>query len=64
MGTNHNMETTASIIKAAEDALNETNAILQKMYEMAVQVANDVGTDADRYEILSEMASQAMLVNV
>ncbi|WP_017436393.1 flagellin N-terminal helical domain-containing protein [Saccharococcus caldoxylosilyticus] len=44
-----------SLIQTAEGALNETEAILQRMRELAVQASNDTNTDADRNEIQKEI---------
>ncbi|MBP1931484.1 flagellin [Ammoniphilus resinae] len=44
-----------SLIQTAEGALNETNAILQRMRELAVQAANDTMTDEDRVNIQKEV---------
>ena len=50
-----NSQDTISLIQTAEGALGETHAILQRMRELAVQAANDTNTDADRFEIQSEI---------
>ncbi|MBI6547182.1 MAG: flagellin, partial [Cyanobacteria bacterium NC_groundwater_1444_Ag_S-0.65um_54_12] len=44
-----------SLMQTAEGALNETEAILQRMREMAVQSANDTLTASDRSYIASEL---------
>ncbi len=44
-----------SLIQTAEGALNETQAILQRMRELAVQSANDTNVDADRQSIQDEI---------
>jgi flagellin len=44
-----------SMIQTAEGALNETQAILQRMRELAVQSANDTNVDADRTSIQNEI---------
>ncbi|MBS2771209.1 flagellin N-terminal helical domain-containing protein [Anoxybacteroides rupiense] len=44
-----------SLIQTAEGALNETESILQRMRELAVQASNDTNTDADRKEIQKEI---------
>ena len=44
-----------SLIQTAEGALQESQAILQRMRELAVQAANDTNTDADRTAIQSEV---------
>ena len=50
-----NSQDTISLIQTAEGALSETHAIIQRMRELAVQAANDTNTDADRFEIQSEI---------
>jgi flagellin len=44
-----------SLIQTAEGALNETQAILQRMRELAVQAANDTNVSADRDAIKKEL---------
>jgi len=44
-----------SLIQTAEGALNETQSILQRMRELAVQSSNDTNTSNDRAEIQKEM---------
>lgn len=44
-----------SLIQTAEGALNETQAILQRMRELAVQASNDTLTLEDRYQIQKEI---------
>ena len=44
-----------SLIQTAEGALNETQSILQRMRELAVQAANDTNTGNDRTEIQKEI---------
>ncbi len=44
-----------SLIQTAEGALNETQAILQRMRELAVQAANDTNVSADRRAIKKEL---------
>lgn len=44
-----------SLIQTAEGALNETQSILQRMRELAVQAANDTNTAADRAQIQKEV---------
>jgi len=44
-----------SLIQTAEGALNETQAILQRMRELTVQAANDTNTPADRGNIQLEI---------
>lgn len=44
-----------SLIQTAEGALNETQAILQRMRELTVQAANDTNVSADRDAISKEL---------
>jgi flagellin len=44
-----------SLIQTAEGALGESQSILQKMREIAVQAASDTNTDADRVELQKEI---------
>lgn len=44
-----------SLIQTAEGALNETQSILQRMRELAVQASNDTNTSTDRTEIQKEI---------
>ena len=44
-----------SLIQTAEGGLNETQSILQRMRELAVQSANDTNGDTDRAEIQKEV---------
>lgn len=48
-----------SLIQTAEGTLNETQDILQRMRELAVQSANDTNTDTDRNEIQKEVTELA-----
>jgi len=50
-----NAQDTISMIQTAEGALAETQDILQRMRELAVQSANDTNTDADRAELQAEV---------
>jgi flagellin len=45
-----------SLIQTAEGALNESQNILQRMRELAVQSANDTNVDADRSAINNEIS--------
>ncbi|HWQ76886.1 MAG TPA: flagellin [Syntrophomonas sp.] len=49
-----NTQDASSLIQTAEGALNQTNTILQRMRELAVQAANDTLTDDDREYIQTE----------
>ncbi len=44
-----------SLVQTAEGALNETQSILQRMRQLAVQSSNDTNTQTDRTAIQSEM---------
>jgi flagellin len=50
-----NAEDGISLVQTAEGALSETESILQRMRELAVQASNDTSTDADRSEMQQEM---------
>jgi len=52
-----------SLVQTAEGALNETQAILQRMRELAVQAANGTNTDADRSRIQDEVTQLADEIN-
>ncbi|NLO09341.1 MAG: flagellin [Clostridiales bacterium] len=46
-----------SLIQTAEGALNETQSILQRMRELAVQASNDTNVSADRQAIQKELTA-------
>ena len=50
-----NLEDGISMIQTAEGGLNETQNILQRMRELAVQAANDTNVTADRDAIKDEL---------
>jgi flagellin len=50
-----NAQEAISLIQTAEGALSETNGILQRIRELAVQAANGILTQNDRQEIQSEV---------
>lgn len=50
-----NAQNGISLIQTAEGALNETEAILQRMRELTVQAANDTNVTADRKAIAAEV---------
>jgi len=52
---NRNAQDGISLIQTAEGALNETQSILQRMRELAVQSSNDTNTDTDRKELQKEV---------
>ena len=51
-----NAEDGISLIQTAEGALQETQNIIQRMRELAVQAANDTNTDDDREQIQQEIS--------
>ena len=51
-----NAEDGISMVQTAEGALTETESILQRMRELAVQSASDTNTDEDRTNIQDEMS--------
>lgn len=51
-----NSQDAISLIQTAEGALNETQAILQRMRELAVQSASDTNVNADRTALQNETA--------
>lgn len=52
-----------SLIQTAEGALNETQDILQRMRELAVQAGNDTNTTEDRGEIQKEINQLTSEIN-
>ena len=50
-----NSEDGISLVQTAEGALQETQNIIQRMRELAVQAANDTNTDDDRTQIQKEI---------
>lgn len=52
-----------SLIQTAEGALNETQSILQRMNELAVQASNDTNTTQDRQAIQSEVNQLTSEIN-
>lgn len=52
-----------SMIQTAEGALNETQSILQRMRELAVQASNDTNTESDRGEIQKEINQLTSEIN-
>jgi flagellin len=50
-----NSQDAISMIQTAEGALNETQAILQRLRELAVQSANDTNVDTDRSALQNEI---------
>jgi flagellin len=50
-----NAQDAISLVQTAEGALNETQSILQRMRELAVQSANDTNTAQDRLQVQTEI---------
>jgi flagellin len=50
-----NSEDGISLVQTAEGALQETQSILQRMRELAVQASNDTNTDDDRTQLQNEI---------
>ena len=50
-----NAQDSISLVQTAEGALSETQAILQRMRELAVQSANDTNVNADRTAVQNEV---------
>ncbi|MCH4889288.1 flagellin [Acidaminobacter sp. JC074] len=53
--SSRNAQDSISLVQTAEGALNESQAILQRMRELAVQSANDTNVDADRSALQNEV---------
>jgi len=49
-----NVNDTSSMLKTAESALSETNNLLQRLRELAVQAGNDTNTASDRQALQAE----------
>ncbi|KRE97958.1 hypothetical protein ASG89_29075 [Paenibacillus sp. Soil766] len=58
-----NSQDAISLIQTAEGALNETQSILQRMRELAVQASNDTNVDVDRGEIQKEINQLTSEIN-
>lgn len=58
-----NSQDAISLIQTAEGALNETQNILQRMRELAVQAGNDTNTSVDRDEIQKEVNQLTSEIN-
>ena len=50
-----NSQNAVSLIQTASGALNQTQSILQRMRELAVQASNDTNTTSDRQQIQKEI---------
>lgn len=58
-----NAQDAISLVQTAEGALGETQAILQRMRELANQAANDTNVDQDRSEIQKEINQLTSEIN-
>ncbi|WP_141604111.1 flagellin [Terrilactibacillus laevilacticus] len=58
-----NAQDATSLVQTAEGSLNETQDILQRMRELAVQAGSDTNTDTDRQNIQDEINSLTSEVN-
>ncbi|WP_281883049.1 flagellin [Paenibacillus sp. YYML68] len=58
-----NSQDAISLIQTAEGALNETQSILQRMRELAVQASNDTNVAVDRGEIQKEINQLTSEIN-
>lgn len=58
-----NAQDSISLIQTAEGALNETQSILQRMRELAVQASNDTNVSIDRSQIQKEINQLTSEVN-
>ena len=58
-----NAQDGVSLLQTAEGALNETQSILQRMRELAVQAGNDTNTTGDRGEIQKEINQLTSEIN-
>lgn len=58
-----NSQDAISLIQTAEGALNETQSILQRMRELAVQASSDTNVTVDRGEIQKEMNQLTSEIN-
>jgi flagellin len=58
-----NSENGISLIQTAEGALSETQSILQRMNELAVQAANGTNSDTDKSKLQDEVVQLKQAVN-
>jgi len=58
-----NSQDSISLIQTAEGALNESQAILQRMRELAVQASNDTNVELDRGQIQEEINQLTSEIN-
>lgn len=61
--SSRNAQDGISLIQTAEGALAETQSILQRMRELAVQSSNDTNVDSDRSEIQKEINQLSSEIN-
>lgn len=60
---NENAQNASSMVQTADGALEETNSILERMRELAVQSASDTNTDSDRSNIQDEVDALTTEIN-
>ncbi len=60
---NENSQNASSMVQTADGALEETNSILERMRELAVQSASDTNTDSDRSNIQDEVDALTTEIN-
>lgn len=60
---NENAQNASSMVQTADGALEETNSILERMRELAVQSASDANTDSDRSNIQDEVDALTTEIN-
>ena len=60
---NENSQNASSMVQTADGALEETNSILERMRELAVQSASDTNTDSDRSNIQDEVDALTSEIN-
>ncbi|SHI54908.1 flagellin N-terminal helical domain-containing protein [Propionispora hippei] len=58
-----NAQNASSMVQTADGALEETNSILERMRELAVQSASDTNTDSDRSNIQDEVDALTTEIN-
>ncbi|MDR3592041.1 MAG: flagellin [Negativicutes bacterium] len=59
----NNAQDASSLVQTADGALEETNSILERMRELAVQSASDTNTSADRANIQDEVDALVSEIN-
>lgn len=60
---NENAQNASSMVQTADGALEETNSILERMRELAVQSSSDTNTDEDRSNIQDEVDALVTEIN-